>query len=154
MVLEVKVCVVCVLPEVDAVKFPEVGFPGGISEGKCVGWLEISVVSENSVSVISQGKVLWESEIKEFLDGEISAALVVLRGFPMEVLVCSFSEENIEVATANWVETGVFTKYVVDLVSTEVVSLLTEVRGDMVSPPVDDSVGPEAISTSPLLLKV
>lgn len=137
----------CVLPEVDVAKFPEVRFPGGISEGKCVCFLEISVVSENPVSVISQEKVLWDSKIKEFLDVEISANIVVLG-------VLSFSENNIEVATGNWVEMGVFTKYVVDLVSTEVVRSLTEVWGDIVSPPADVSVGPEAIPTSPLLLEV
>lgn len=153
MVLELKVSVVCVLPEEDVVKFREVGFPGGILEGKCVWWLEISVVSENSVSAISQEKVPWESEIKEFLHGEISVTLVVLGICPMEVLVCSFSEDNIEVAAANWVETGVFTKYAVDLVSAEVVRLLTKVWRDMVSPPVDVSAGLETIPTSPLLLK-
>lgn len=153
MVLEVNVSVVCVLPE-DVVKFREVGFPGGISEGKCVWWLEISVVSENSVSDISQGKVPWESKIKEVLDAEISATLVVLGICPMEVLVCSFSEDNKEVVAANWVEMGVFTIYAVDLVSAEVVSLSTKVPRDMVSPPVDVSAGLEAIPTSPLLLKV
>lgn len=154
MVLEVNVSVVWVLPEEDVVKFREVGFPAGISEGKCVWWLEISVVSENSVSDISQGKVPWESEIKEVLDGEISATLVVLGICPMEVLLCSFSEDNIEVAAANWVEMGVFRIYAVDLVSAEVVSLSTKVLRDMVSPPVDVSAGLEAIPTSLLLLKV
>lgn len=152
--LELKVSVVCVLPEEKVVKFREVGFPGGTSEGKCVWWLEISVVSENSVSVISQGKMPWESEIKEFLDGEISVTLVVLGICPMDVLVCSFSEDNIEVAAAIWEETGVFTISMVGLVSAEVLSLLTKVWRDMVSPPVDVSMGLEAIPTSPPLLKV
>lgn len=87
------------------------------------------MVSESSVSVISQGKVLWESKIKEFLDGEISATPVVLRVFSMEMLVCSLSEDTIEVANTDCVETGVFTKYVVDSWSTEVINLLTKVLG-------------------------
>jgi hypothetical protein len=97
--------------------------------------------------------VLWESKIKEFLDGEISATPVVLRVFSMEMLVCSLSEDTIEVANTDCVETGVFTKYVVDSWSTEVINLLTKVLGGMASPPAEVPVGPEAIVTSPPLLK-
>jgi hypothetical protein len=57
--LEVKICILCVLAEVEGTaEFPSGEVPSGISVDKCVWWLEISVVSENPISVISKSEVV------------------------------------------------------------------------------------------------
>lgn len=62
------------------------------------------MVSENSVSVISIDEVPWEYEI-EFFDEDISVTSIVLEMFSMEVVICSFSEDKIEVPVTNKVGT-------------------------------------------------
>lgn len=75
------------LEVVDKVEFLSAEVSSGISEGKYVWWLDIFLVSENPVSVISKDEVLWELEINEYFDGDISVTSIVLEVFPIEMII-------------------------------------------------------------------
>jgi hypothetical protein len=47
--------------------------------------------------------------MKESLDGEISVTCIVRGVFPREMVICSLSEDEVEVPVTSWVETCVFT---------------------------------------------
>lgn len=72
------------------------------------------MVSANPVSVISKDEALWESEIKEFFDGDISVASIVLGAFPRDMVIRSLSEDMVEMSVTNRVGTSVFPRPVED----------------------------------------